>query len=161
MIIYVNGHQVLIDDEDYQKANYGRSLFVKKNKFVIISIRTGRRSGKHVFLSRRIMGVENESHLSVQVDHINGNRLDNRKANLRICTHAQNQRNKIARQYDGKGHSFKGVTFLRKEGRWRARLTVNKKSYCGGVHKTPEQAARAYDELAKKYHGEFARLNFP
>ncbi len=154
MILQINGHQVLIDDEDFEKANLGKSLFVLPNKMVVISIRINRTSGRHVRLHRRIMGVEHESHLKVQVDHINGNRLDNRKENLRLCTHKQNQWNKPMKSGD-----YKGVSKNAKL--WDARLTTDKICHKFTGFISPRDAAHAYDDFARTYHGEFARLNFP
>lgn len=89
------------------------------------------------------------------VDHINGNKLDNRRCNLRICTKAQNTYNS-----KGKGNNrFKGVFWV--ANRWMAQIAVDRKTIYLGRYKDEEQAARVYDEAAKKHHKEYARLNFP
>jgi len=92
------------------------------------------------------------------VDHINHNGLDNRKANLRLATKSQNAWNSSGRR----GRSgFKGVSFEKKTGLWRASIAYHgEKKYLGNFHDKRE-AAKAYDRAAKKYHGEFASLNFP
>lgn len=93
------------------------------------------------------------------VDHINGDGLDNRRANLRLATCAQNGRN---RRKIKKGISrYKGVGWEESTGKWRARIIINRKKISLGCYKDEIAAARAYDKAAKKYHGEFARLNFP
>ena len=91
------------------------------------------------------------------VDHINTNPLDNRKANLRICTRAENARNLNPRKNNKFG--LKGVKEM--EGRIYALIKINGKQIWLGTYPTPELAAKAYDRAAIKYHGEFARLNFP
>lgn len=151
---------IQIDKEDFKKANKGKSLFVKANGFVIISRRLSRKVVKHFYLHKIIMDCPQ----GYQVDHINGNRLDNRKKNLRICTHQQNQFNKPKRKNTGVS-KYKGVFkhYLRKKKRymWGARITVSGKNSYDTWFLSERKAAQAYDRLAVKHHGEFARLNFP
>jgi len=90
-------------------------------------------------------------------DHINGDTLDNRKQNLRIVTHSQNLWNMGAR--DGK--RFKGIDYREQKGKWRARIMIDRQVTFLGYFDTDEEAARAYDEAAKRFQGEYARLNFP
>jgi hypothetical protein len=91
----------------------------------------------------------------VEVDHINGNTLDNRRANLRICTHAENSRNRRGRSNSKSG--VKGVTPY--PGGWRATINVNGKNVHLGCFTNIDDAAEAYDEAATRYYGEFARTN--
>lgn len=95
----------------------------------------------------------------MQVDHINGDRLDNRRENLRVCTAAENRRNitKISSNTSG----FRGVSFAKREQNWEAYLWVNNKKVHLGRHATAEEAARAFDDGARKYHGAHGRYNFP
>ncbi len=92
------------------------------------------------------------------VDHINGDCLDNRKANLRLATNAQNNYNKRPLNSFSK---YKGVFFIRKEKRWTATIGLNHKKIYLGNFKDEIKAAKAYDTAAKKYYGQFAYLNFP
>jgi hypothetical protein len=94
------------------------------------------------------------------VDHINGDSLDNRRANLRVCTNAENCRTKGLSRANTSG--FKGVSFSRVKvhRRWVATIRVNGAQKFLGSHETPEEAARAYDRAAVAHFGEFARLNF-
>lgn len=90
-----------------------------------------------------------------QVDHRNRDRLDNRRANLRECTHTQNCHNSGAR----KPGRFKGVYLERTTGRYYAQIRANGRRECLGTFSTAEEAAAAYDEAATRLHGEFAFTN--
>lgn len=91
------------------------------------------------------------------VDHINGNGLDNRRCNLRICTPAENVRN---RRKVACGRSrFIGV-FPRRD-KWHAVVTHQRKTHFVGSFDDEVEAAKARDRLALELHGPFARLNFP
>ena len=94
------------------------------------------------------------------VDHINNDTMDNRSANLRAATTAQNSynRKKLSRQCSSK---YKGVWWHKSSLKWQTRIVFEKKRIHLGTFKNEIDAARAYDEAAKKYHGEFACLNFP
>ena len=93
------------------------------------------------------------------VDHINGNGLDNRKANLRLCTPAQNACN--VRPRPGETSKYKGVAFIKRERRWQVRISFRNKRKWIGYFDTEIDAARAYDQAARRLHKEFASLNFP
>lgn len=90
------------------------------------------------------------------VDHINGNGLDNRRSNIRLCTPSQNMAN-----------SRRPKDALRQRGTrklgnsWVATVKFQGKAIHAGCFATPEEAARAYDAKARELHGEFARLNYP
>lgn len=92
------------------------------------------------------------------IDHINGNGLDNRKCNLRICTNTQNQYNASIRKDNTSG--FRGVCWNRGSNKWQAYMRVNGKQTSLGLFTCLIKAAKTYDEAAKKYHKDFANLNF-
>lgn len=89
------------------------------------------------------------------IDHKNGVKKDNRICNLREASHMENIRNRKRL----KSYGFKGVSPSDKK--FRATMWFNNKSLYLGLFSNPEDAARAYDEAAKKIHGKFANLNFP
>lgn len=88
------------------------------------------------------------------IDHINGNPGDNRLANLRLASRSQNCMNTRSR---GGSSRFRGVSFHKQRGRWRAFLNTQHI----GLFDSEEDAARAHDAAALAARGEFARLNFP
>ncbi len=115
-----------------------------------------RRSAKNdcnrkIYMHRQIMKVRK----GVEIDHKNGNKVDNRKSNLRKCNHGQNTRNQGFNRRNESG--FKGVRKHRKK--WQAVIRLNYKTYCLGTYATKEKAAAIYDKAALKFHKAFARTN--
>lgn len=138
----------LVDDEDFELVSkyvwYGSEGRVK-----------GRVDGSNlVFLHRFIMQPEKHQ----QIDHINRNALDNRRSNLRIANSSQNGANR-GKQINNT-HKYKGVYFHKKTQTWCARIKLNKKHISLKYHATEEEAAKAYDDAARKCFGEFACTNF-
>jgi len=97
----------------------------------------------------------------LEVDHINHNGLDNRKANIRPATHTQNNFNRLIIKRKGSSSKYRGVSWCKRKKRWRARICVNGEKKLIEYFKDEIQAAKAYDKAAKKYYGQFACLNFP
>lgn len=91
------------------------------------------------------------------VDHRNGNPLDNRKDNLRRCTHAQNMRNR--RKHSNNRSGYKGVYFEARRRHWIAKIVVDKRKRYLGSYDTPALAHKMYCLMAKELHGDFARLS--
>ena len=148
------GQFALVDEEDFDwlSAWYWTAL-----------IRPGRSpyafrkvNGKPVYLHRFIMGDPPE----MDVDHKDGNGLNCRRDNLRVCTHARNQQN-YSKCSTVTSSSFKGVTWDKNRRKWMARIKVNRKFSNLGRFENEQDAACAYDEAANQLFGEFARLNFP
>jgi hypothetical protein len=116
-------------------------------------------------LTKRINGSTERLHrwlttagMKQIIDHINGNPLDNRRVNLRICTPAENARNRRAQR--GSHAGYKGVHW-HNVGKWRAVIWANGVRHDLGVFGSREEAASAYDKAALELHGEFARTNLP
>jgi len=147
-------HKVLLDSDDYDRVTAMGKWYISKNRNLLYARKGITINGKDakLYLHRFVLNAPKGK----MVDHINHNTLDNRKENLRLCTHAENLRNCRPRT-DG----YKGVRQRRGEYTWCTEIVHNQKYYYVGTHITPEEAALAYDKKAKELHGEFARLNFP
>jgi hypothetical protein len=110
--------------------------------------------GKKVYMHRWLVNPPED----MTVDHINGDRLDNRRCNLRIATRSQNYCNRAGKVATS---AYKGVSWHKATKTWRATISADKRQRSLGYFHSEIEAARAYDEAAKSLHGEFARLNFP
>ena len=152
------GEFAVIDDEDYPKVmNY--KWCVSKNKdgsihYVLTRPLNELGNYKNLKLHRLIMNILDPK---IKVDHINGNPLDNRKCNLRLCGTAQNSKNRKLQKNNTSG--YKGLEYRSYMNKYRARIFCNGKHIYLGWFKTKEEAAEAYNIAAVKYFGEFARLN--
>ena len=108
-----------------------------------------------MYLAHRIAMIMSGYNLGLkdQVDHINGNKSDNRLNNLRLATHAENCQNVPKRKDNRSG--FKGVGFDKKAQKWRARIRIKNVQTWLGYFNTPEEAHAAYCAKAKELHGDF------
>lgn len=149
---------MLIDDEDFVIISklklYANFHPIRQVFNASTSLKTKTGKWKTVYIHRYLLNAPNNK----QVDHINGNTLDNRRKNLRLATASQNQANKMC--YNKYG--FKGVKFSDKSrsGRkFRAIIRPNGKYISIGYFSSAKKAAIAYNVAAKKYYSEFALLN--
>ncbi len=150
-VLYLSGgEEVVVEEMDYNHLCRW-SWHLTENGYAKRVINLGGGRYKSGMMHRLILGSED----GVQVDHINGNKLDNRRSNLRIATHAENQRNRGKTKSNTSG--VKGVA-LRK-GKWEARIRVDGKLLYLGRFDSIEEGAKAYDEAALKHHKQFANTN--
>ncbi|UUT18437.1 AP2 domain-containing protein [Bacillus velezensis] len=155
-IVALGGHLFFVDEDDF--AMMSKYRWFKDSKGYAIA-NTPRIKGKKttVKMHRLITGAK----IGEVVDHINGDPADNRKINLRITTQSQNTKNVTTRRRNN-ASGYKGVSWDRKKKKWMAKITVNYRAIYLGRHESKVDAAKAYNEAAIKYFGEFARLNeFP
>lgn len=150
------GKVALVDDEDHEWLSQWRWQYNKRAGYAQRSEMYRDGTGTSFSMHAVIMNTPKGMH----TDHIDGNRLNNQRSNLRVCTCAQNLHN--SKKTNKSCHSqYKGVTWRIQDNKWWARITFNCKSISIGLFKTELDAARAYDRAAREYFGEFARLNFP
>ena len=151
------GRFTIVEPRDYYWLNNFHWGLKGNNDrtYAIRLISTANYKVQYLSMHRAIMGNPK----GLLVDHENRNRLDNRRANLRIATHSQNQFNK-GKTRRKTTSQFVGVTFVKSIGRWRAQIMLDRKNIYLSSFDSEIDAAKAYDAAAKKYHGEFARLNF-
>jgi hypothetical protein len=154
----------LVDDEDYERLNQHKWYAHKENKMSYYAVRqTSRALGAKRFqirMHREVLGIgQSDKRIC---DHINGDTLDNRRCNLRLATFAQNMFNTAKRTRIATS-KYKGVSWsiqtCNGNGKWRAQIRYNKRFIHVGMFVNEIEAAKAYDKAAKKYFGEFARLN--
>ena len=132
-------------DAEFLRGYRWHALRIHKRIYAATTV-DGRRSYMHRMLMPDVR----------EVDHRDRNGLNNRRENLRACTHSQN----IANADFPHGVSgFRGVR--RNKARWQARIKVHQKTTCLGTYDTPEEAARVYDAVARTTFGEFAYQNIP
>jgi hypothetical protein len=146
----------LIDDADYEAVSKTNWCFIKGRHdgvtgYAQSNILQDDGTRKRTFLHQHLLGHRQ------QVDHADGDGLNNRRSNLRVVTDVQNRMN--SRTYKNNKSGFKGVHLH--VGRWVATIKVNNKSTHLGRFDTAEEAARAYDQAALEHFGSYARINFP
>jgi hypothetical protein len=136
-------------------------LFDKLQKYKWYFIRGYAYNNKRQAIHRMILGLKTNRQNRICTDHINHDTLDNRLANLRVCSDAENGRNK--RKYKKNTASkYKGITKDKNTGLWIVEIRKDRIHITGGVYFVDEiLAALRYDQLAREHHGEFAFLNFP
>jgi hypothetical protein len=156
MIPLSQGLVAVVDAEDYDRlVAMGKwSASIKPN--TVYAVRRGRpRHGGR----QRQLRMHNVITGLPYVDHIDGDGLNNRRANLRPADHHSNACNVGPKRSNTSG--FKGVNRHRATGRWMAQIQVDGRRIYLGLFAAAENAAHAYDQAARIHHGEFARLNYP
>lgn len=143
-----------IDDEDFERVSQFKWCAFKSYGGKFYAQRRIARN-KVLALHRFIMNAQDSD---LEVDHIDGNPLNNQKTNLRLVTHSQNQKN--FKKFKNNTSGFKGVCWHKQKGKWRASIHCDGKQYFLGLFTSKVEAAHAYDIAAKRLFGEFSNLNF-
>ena len=146
----------LVDDSDYDflmqwkwcAARSGKRIYAVRNETV------SRKKRQRVYMHRQIIGVTDPK---IQVDHREGIGLDNQRKNIRQCVHQENVMNQGVSSSNKSG--FKGVCMENGSKKWRAAIKKDGKRIHLGLFSDKIEAAKAYNDAAQKYHGEFAYLN--
>ena len=154
------GKFALVDDEDYESINKhgwfmsGRGIlsqYAVRGEWKKIN---GVAKNQRIYIHRVVMGLGNAREDKVFVDHKDGNTLDNRKENLRLCTRAENTRN-LNRLRTNNKSGFRGVHFDKKINKWRVLITYNRKKYYFGSFIEKMDAVKRHEIEAKRMFGEF------
>jgi hypothetical protein len=149
------GQVAIVDDDMYDYLNqwkwYANKL--KGKYYAVRNLRLNKKYAGALLMHRVIMNPIK----GLVVDHVNGLTLDNRKENLRICTQADNMKNQKLSTNNKTG--FRGVSWHKNKKVFESRIHSNNIRYHLGIYNNSIDAARAYNEAAIKYHGEFANIN--
>lgn len=150
------GLVALVDDEDYEELSRFKWQ-ANAEGYAVRKVRLpgeGPRKLKDVRMHRFLLGLQPGD--PRQGDHVDLNRLNNQRGNLRIATHAENVQNHGRGRNNKSG--FKGVYWRKKERRWHARIMYKSQRRGLGYYETAEEAYAAYCKAALELHGEFANL---
>lgn len=156
------GKIALVDDDDFERLNQfkwqavpvGKNSYGEPYWYATRGEWVGNGKTKTFSMHREIIGVTSSSQI---IDHKDFNTLNNRKDNLRVCTKADNCRH--TRAIKNKKSKYVGVSWINDCNKWMAKIRANKKQTYLGTFTDEADAARAYNDAAAKYHGEFASLN--
>lgn len=155
LLSLTQGKSAIVDDEDWERVRNVRWQYSSRNGgYAKRTIRHGAEF-ETIHLHRFLMGAGPGE----EVDHKNGNGLDNRKSNLRLCSHSQNLLNRHPNRRAAS--PYKGVGRNTRSGRWTAAIRFQGVRQHLGTFDNEEDAARAYDTEARRRGGEYAYLNFP
>ncbi len=136
----------LVDDKDYKWLNQWNWYLLSSG----YAVRGVGENNKVILMHREIMKPSKE----MDIDHINSNPLDNRRENLRICTHSQNLMNSKLREDNKSGVC--GVSWYKRDKKWETYITVDQKRTRLGFFKNKREAIKVRKAAEKKYFGEFA-----
>ena len=166
-----SGHTFQVDPEDWELLKGHRWFVMRHNRnFYVrtvlhVPVPGQSRRNVNILMHRVILGCTSMGGLAMRpeahVDHIDGDGLDNRRANLRLVTRSQNHQNQVRVKPNKVGISrYKGVCWDRWRGKWAASICFGRRKVFLGRHMLEEDAAAAYDRAALAAWGEYAHTNF-
>lgn len=148
-IILSNGAMVFIDEVDFEKVS--KITWYPHSAGYAVGHLPSPKKGIYpkVLMHRYIMNVSDD----IQVDHINGNKLDNRRENLRLVNPVLNAMNSKRPKHNTTG--YKGVTFVKDKNKFKAQITIGRKNKHLGYFNNPKKAHEAYVAYGKKLFGDY------
>lgn len=158
IIMTSSGVSTLVDEEDMDLAQRRWHVIYPGRGVPYVRGYVSKNPPKNESLHRVIVArmVGRELTRKDTVDHINCDTLDNRRANLRLVTRAQNAWNR--RRASNNTSGYKGVCFINRTGKWRAYIDYKGRKHNLGEYGTPEEAHEVYKREATRLYGEFARF---
>lgn len=155
------GRKTIVDDEDYSLLSKWRWCVIDGKGQYAGRVDTTRGGRELISMHRLLAGIHGDKS-GLQVDHINGDTLDNRKSNLRVCTQHQNSLNRKVRldstlnqkDISIRKNTVGGKTYVY----YRVRVQLNGKRHSSN-YKTLDEAIKARDEMVRTYHGDYSRLS--
>lgn len=151
------GKTVIVDDQDYEWLNKWK-WYAKQSWYTFYAtrlIRISKNERRHEWMHRLILGLCSDDRR--QCDHRDGDGLNNRRSNLRVCLHAENGRNR--RKRAAATSIYKGLYWNRRDRKWYSQIKLRGKLRHLGVFDSEIEAAKAYDRAATIYHRDFAFTN--
>lgn len=153
-IMLTQGYSCIVDDADYEfLSQWSWHVLIGSHVYAVRNSEPVNGKRRHILMHRVLCNTPD----GMDTDHINGNSLDNRRANLRVATRNQNMHN---RKPNAKGSSkYKGVSWHKQHRKWIVNIQVNKVKHFLGLFTDEKEAAMAYERRAKEEFGEFHRSN--
>lgn len=148
------GKIALVDEDDFEYLNSFKWYY--NNGYAVRAIYNNNNKKSLERMHRSIMNINSE-YLKNQIDHINLNKLDNRKVNLRVVTLQQNSFNR--KSHTNSSSKYKGVSWLKRDKKWNSSICKDGKSYYLGRFINEIDAAKKYNDKAIELFGEYAKLN--
>jgi hypothetical protein len=146
------GKQAIVDDEDFERLSKNKWYFCFGYATRAFWLKEKKKQIK-ILMHREVLNNSDKR----EVDHINHNKIDNRKQNLRFCSHRQNLINVPISKRNTSG--YKGVIWEGRKNKWVVYVRHHGKDKFGGYFIDKKTAAKSYNKLALKYFGEFACIN--
>ena len=146
------GQYAIVDDDDFDEINQYNWCF--NQGYAVRNVKVSKGKYNSQYMHRFVTNCSDD----MDVDHINHDKLDNRKSNLRVCSTSENMRNQQIRTV-AKTSVYKGVTFNKQAGKWMAQIVLDGKRKYLGYFTNETDAAIAYNNAAIEFFGEFALIN--